>query len=404
MKPHLLLGFLGLLATLSAATAQEAARTWTNTAGQTVTATLASISGDTAKITLADGTPADVPISSLSQADQDYLKAWVQNRIAKSSANAGSFLADLPPYDGPPAEKEWPRTMSLDDKAEVTIIIEDDEKREFRYETEHYEFWCDSKLGSNLVREFSRIFEATYQLNCLLPLDFRPQPERLRTKFLARIFTEAADYMDEGGIPGSAGVYMSGKKALMLPMASLGVKKVGSRFSIDYNSQDYRTLIHEITHQMMTHWLGRLPTWYTEGAAEYVELTDYSRGKFSFIRQDDNLKEHLSRYGAEFPMVPLQKLLTIESAEWAEALSSDEINVNYPSALALTYYFYHLDGEGTGAHMIDFLRAVEQLERPSEDTVNGLIREHLMRGREAPQLEEDVSKALRKLGIKVTFG
>ena len=403
MKRHPLLLLAGLLWSASMH-AQESPRTWTSADGRTVTATLVSINGDSVRITLENGAPADVPVTSLSPGDQDYLKSWVKSRMASSSSASNAFDKDLPPYEGPRAEKEWPRTMSLDDKAEASATLEDDEKREFRYETEHYEFWCDSKLGTNLVREFSRIFEATYQLNCILPLDFKPRPERLRTKFLARIFTEKSDYLDEGGIPGSAGVYMSGKKALMLPLSSLGVKMVGSRVSIDYASQDYRTLIHEITHQMMTHWLGRLPTWYIEGSAEYVELADYSRGKFSFIRHDDNLKERLSRYGAEFPMVPLKKLLEIQGAEWSEALSSDEVNVNYPSALALTYYFYHLDGEGDGAVMMAFLRAVENLERPNRETVDNLVREHLLRGREIPQLEDDFTKALRKLGIRITFG
>lgn len=378
--------------------AEESPRTWTNAEGRTITAALVSLAGDQVSLKLENGHVATIAVTTLSQADQEHLRQWVESKKTTPAEDP-----DVLPYSGPPAAKEWPRTYALVGDAEPTIVKEDAEAKEFIYETEHYEFICDSKFSTNLVKEFSRIFEATYELNCHLPLDLKPTPERLRKKFQARIFTSREDYMTNGGMAGSAGVYIRGKKALMLPLASLGVKMVGSRVSIDYSAQDYRTLIHEITHQMMNHWLGPLPTWLTEGSAEYVELAEYSRGKFSFLRHDDNLKNHLQRWSDEFPMVPIEKLMTISGGEWAEALASSGTNYNYPSALILTYYFYHLDGDGDGAHMIAFLRALEKLQRPSQADVDTLIKEHLLRTRDYSTLGADVTKAMRKLGIKIAL-
>ena len=49
-------------------------------------------------------------------------------------------------------------------------------------------------------------------------------------------------------------------------------------------------LIHEITHQMMNHWLNKLPTWYIEGSAEHVSMLEYkSNGRFSLIEWSSDI-------------------------------------------------------------------------------------------------------------------
>jgi hypothetical protein len=379
-------------------------RTWTNQKAQTVEAALEGLSEGMVKLRLRNGATAEVALDTLSAADQQWVADW-QSKPAPASPTpaltaASTTEGEATSYQGPPASKDWPRTVALDEKGASSVIEEDSVQRVFRYESEHYEFVCDSRIGVAAVREFSKVFEATWLANCLLPLDIKPRPERLRTKFLARIFTSQADYLAEGGIEGSAGVYMSGKKALMLPLKSLGVKMVGSRVSIDYGSEDYGTLIHEITHQMMNHWLRLLPTWYTEGAAEYVELAEYNNGKFSFGQQHNRLKEHLLRYGPEFAMVPIEKLMTIEGDEWRQGLLTPN-STNYPSALALTYFFYHLDGDGKGTHLINYLRELEALERPTDEAIEQAVATHLMRERSYAEIQEEVRKGLRKVGVKI---
>lgn len=392
----MLMGLLtfGAMTTLVGQT--ESFRTWTNQKAQTIEATLTSVNDDKVKLRLRNGAEAEVVLSTLSPADQQWVTDWKARQTPSTPPTAQA----APPegeasYQGPPSEKDWPRTVALDEKGGATVIEEDAEKKIFRYESEHYEFVCDSRIGVAAVREFSKVFEATWLVNCLLPLDLKPRPERLRTKFLARIFSSTDDYMAEGGVAGSAGVYMGGKKALMLPLSSLGVKMVGSRVSINYGSEDYGTLIHEITHQMMNHWLRLLPTWYTEGSAEYVELAGYNNGRFSFGQQHNRLKEHLQRYGPEFAMVPIEKLMTIEGSEWREGLLTPN-STNYPSALALTYFFYHLDGDGKGTHLFAYLRELEALERPTDEAIKQAAETHLIRERSYAAIEDEV----RKVGVK----
>lgn len=364
-----------------------------------------AVEGDSVKIRMANGSTFTVPLVRLSAEDQAYAKAQA---AAAPAAPAGSPAAEAKGTT-PAASATWPRSIALADKPEVVVVKEDAEKNEYVYRSPHYEFQCDSKLGANVVREFGRIFESTWLINCMLPLDLKPEPEKLRDIFLARLFTNKSDYMEAGGIQGSAGVYMSGKKALMVPLSSLGVKMVGSRVSLENNADDDNaTLIHEITHQMMNHWLGRLPTWYIEGSAEYVEMLEYKRnGGFSLIGLERQMKTYAQRMsqgnGKTFIMVDLEELMGLDGRRWAAALGGapGSATANYGSAGLLTYYFYHLDDKGDAAHMIAYLRQTKEAKNNEEE--QAAVKAHLLRERTHAKLAEDVKKAFRKEGIDIEY-
>ncbi len=373
-------------------------RTWTSTDGKAIPATFISSDGTTVTLKLANGAVVPVPLARLSTADQAFAK-----EAASAATPAAPGAAASTDSDQPLAEKEWPRIVALEEKPKVTVVKEDAATKEFIYRSDHYEFVCDSKLGANVVSEFKKVFEATWLLNCKLPLDLKPKPEKLRDIFQARLYTVTDDYMKAGGVQGSAGIYMSSDKALKVPLKSLGVKMVGSRVSLEKNSDDDNvTLIHEITHQMMNHWLRDLPTWYIEGAAEYVEQQAYERGKFNLAKHKDSMRDYANRMGGDgksFTMRELKSLLTINGREWMTALGEGgDARLNYGSAGMLTYYFYHLDGKGDAANIIACLRAIEGGMKGEE-----AFAKHLLRERTPEQLQEEVQKAFRGEGIKIEF-
>jgi hypothetical protein len=387
-------------------------RKWTSADGRVIEAVFVGLDGGIVKIKGRNGAVFEVPLSRLSEADQ----VWAKAEGAKGSAGTPAE----PPSGATgqtSAEKVWPRTVGLDDKPEVVAVTEDAEKKEFIYRSPHYEFVCDSKLGANVVREFGRLFEATYLLNCRLPLDLKPKPEPLREYFQARLFTHEKDYLGNGGVEGSAGVYSRGAKALMVPLKSLGVKMVGSRVSLDKTGDDDNaTLIHEITHQMMNHWLRALPTWYTEGSAEYTEILEYApSGRFSLTGLRRRLEDYAMRCNlwqtTPFKMLDLKELMEIESAEWSAALvrpvqvanvsGATQASQNYGSAGLLTYYFYHQDGGGDAANIIAYLRAIETAGDAVDEPA--MAKKHLLRDRSYEQLAVDVKKGLKKEGIEVEF-
>ena len=305
---------------------------------------------------------------------------------------------------GPASDRQWPSRVTLTSTPEVETVTDHGLKGLYVYRTEHYEFRCDSPLGADVVRTFSRVFESTYLLNCLLPLDLRPTPEPMRERFVARIFTEQRQYLAEGGLQGSAGSYSRGDASILVPASSLGVKMVGGRVQMD-RSEESGTLIHEITHQMMNPWLERLPKWFTEGSAEYVEMADYIHGRFFLNQMRDRLVRRLNiglhRGGEkEFKMLNVGQLLALDGSRWNRemAMTSSLVSQNYDSALVLTYFFYHHDGAGDAKGMIQFLRAVEE-GVPTDQA----IAEHLLRGRAFSQIEAEIQSGLERDGVPVAW-
>lgn len=392
---------------------QEGAfRKWTSTDGRVVEAAFLGVDGENVRIRGRNGAEFSVPLSRLSEADQSWAKAQGEGKAVASAAGAAGMAGGQPA-----AEKVWPKTVALADKPEVVVVKEDAETKEFIYRSPHYEFICDSRLGANVVREFGRMFEATYLLNCKLPLDLKPKPEPLREYFQARLYTNEEDYFANGGVAGSAGVYSRGDKALKVPLKSLGVKMVGSRVSLDKTGDDDNaTLIHEITHQMMNHWLRPLPTWYTEGSAEYTEILEYfPAGRFSLSALRGRLEAYVTRCNlwrtTPFQMLDLQELMEIEPDAWSAALvkpvqvanvqGATQASQNYGSAGLLTYYFYHHDGAGDAANIIAYLREIEAAGREADE--RAAAKKHLLRERTYEQLAEDVKRALKKEGVEVEF-
>ncbi len=390
---------------------QQVFRVWKSTDGREVEASFLGLEGAIVKIKGRNGTVFSVPLERLSAEDQ----AWAKEQTSA----AATQVSALGSSESPDAETTWPKSVSIADKPEVMVVKEDEKEKKFIYRSPHYEFECDSRLGANVVREFGRLFEATYLLNCKLPLDLKPRPEPLREFFLAKLYTNEEDYLKAGGVPGSAGVYQSGQKALSVPLKSLGVKLVGSRVSLDKaDDKANATLIHEITHQMMNHWLGKLPVWFIEGSADYTELPEYfPTGRFAWtgIRRRLEvfaLQKNLYNPGP-FRMLNLQELMEIKGRAWAAALTlkvkapnvnggeTNQSSQNYGSAALLTYYFYHHDDKGDAAHVIAWLRDLENAERGFD--AKALIEKHLMRGRSYAQLAEDVKKGLNKAGVDVEF-
>ena len=313
------------------------------------------------------------------------------------------LLASLALHAAPAdALAKWPTIVALKDVPEITVLREDEDARQFIYQSPHYEFRSPARLGASVVREFARIFETTYLANAALPLDYNPAPEFGREKFLCTLFLTKADYLKSGGVAGSAAVYAASSRQILIPLESLGIKKFGKKYALDHEA-DNATLIHEITHQMMNAWLGRLPIWFVEGSAEYIRMADYERGKMSFINRQKNLQSYLVAQGTDgktLEMVPLQSLMTMDLRTWSATMaqSGKAARRNYISAALLVYYFYHLDGLGDARHTADFLKSLI----PKDQNLKAAA-QHLLRERTYTALQEDVALALRKEGLKITW-
>jgi hypothetical protein len=74
-----------------------------------------------------------------------------------------------------------------------------------------------------------------------------------------------------------------------------------------------------------------------------------------------------------------------------------EGNFNYGFGLILTTYFLHLDGEGDGARLKNFLMALRE-GKAGEEAL-----EVLLDGRSYKEMEEAISKAWKKKRVEIEF-
>lgn len=183
----------------------------------------------------------------------------------------------------------------------------------------------------------------------------------------------------------------------MVPLPFLGVKKIGERWILE-DGDGNTTLIHEVTHQVMNDWLGRLPVWVVEGAAEYVTAGRYTKGRLTLRGHGKNMTEyrHLANSGVE--TVPLEKLMKMDDQTWANALKNDNAGINYYSAMLLFYYFCHQDGDGTGKGLIDYFAARSKVRNDQDEAHR---EQFLVRGRDTLAMQKDFRKGMASAGIRL---
>ncbi|RYD64790.1 MAG: hypothetical protein EOP83_08910, partial [Verrucomicrobiaceae bacterium] len=251
---------LSLLASLDA-------RTWTDVQGRKIEAEFVSSTATDVTLKLASGKEATLPLNRLSQEDLAYIR--------ESAGEGGD-------KDGKPApkttEKEgdglnfndpWPQTIRFSEDPQIQTVAEDKEQKRFIYESAHYRFVCDVRLSQQVVKGFAVMFESTYQYCRALPLAISGG-KLTEGKYQILLFETKDSYVQAGGPPSSAGVFMSGKNVVMVPLTSLGVRPVGSGYMLD-RDQENGTLIHEITHQLTPgqYYAPGAMGWFSEGIAEY---------------------------------------------------------------------------------------------------------------------------------------
>jgi len=357
--------------------ANEAERTWTSSDGKQIQGALIDYDGEEVQLQVGNSIY-KFEVSRLSPEDQKYLKAWMNQ---PANVKVG----------------EWPDFVGVED-LEVTIVKEDADAKQYVYRSNHFEFRTSARLSTAVVKEFAAIFEATFETVKALPVGFAPKP-RESGYYLTELYETRQEYEEAGGPPGSGGVFTSRGNKIMIPMNQLGVSWTGRRWIVEHRDNN-DTLKHEITHQVTAEWLPLLPVWFIEGIAEYIAAARYNEGRYMLKNMSGSIEDYAFRYldQREFPMVGLNHLMTMDMAQWAGDLTTGMAARNYPSSGLLMYYFLHLDGEGKGESVAQFLAALGRGEDPE-----AAASQFLMRDRDFEALEVEVREKLRQAGIRVEF-
>lgn len=394
-------------------------RVFTDIQGRKIEAEIVSLDGDRVMIKLQQtGKTAEVQIDVLSKGDRDYVMQWMKDKNASatvqkahshehSQIGINSHTSRLmTQYDlKENYDAKWPRLVSTDIGIDINVMSEDENKREFVYHSPNYEFVCDVKLTKNVIKKFAVMFEATREYCRLLPISTMkahvPGGE-FRHKIL--LFENEDTYLQNGGMPGSAGVFVSrgGNGVVMVPLTSLGVIKGKAGYRYDYDKSN-KTLTHEIAHQLTDIEYISSPGssgWFSEGLAEYVAVTPYRSGKFMAGSILDEIRDYVTAYGEKgrggralgdkFEAPDLEKYM-LQSYE----SFTQDANFNYGLGLLMTYYIFHMEDDRANA--VAFLKALKMGKRGQEAV------DALLNGRSYEQLEEQITKAWKPRGVKISF-
>lgn len=367
-------------------------RDWTNSAGKTISAELVDVSEGNAVLDMS-GRSFEVKITTLSKSDQAFIKEWSKSAPA-DTANDSKIE---PNWDG-----EWPKLVSADVGQEIEELGGTEGKSEFVYASAHYEFICDVNLNTSVVKRFSLLFEATNQFCRELPIGMvKPFREERHKIYL---FETKDAYFSKGGPQGSAGVYISsgGEGDILVPLTSLGVKKVGSSYSVDYKEEN-TTLSHEITHQLTDkeYYHPGSRGWFTEGLAEYISNSGYRSGKFN-VDDIQKLKAQVTAYGEdnrggralgeEFSAPDLNDFFTQDYGSFVA-----NAQLNYGLGALVVYYYFHMDGDKDAANIKKFLKGLKEGKKVPE------MYEPLLAGRTWDEMEADITKSWRSRGVRINF-
>ncbi|MEM9481193.1 MAG: hypothetical protein AAGA58_16190 [Verrucomicrobiota bacterium] len=353
-------------------------RKWRYNEGREIEATLRGFEEDKIILTV-NKKPARIEASKLSADDLQFVALNLPEMLKFAGTDVGDFEVA--------ATRKWPRQLSAPDG--LTFADLDDRRSEpgnYIYHTRNFEYVVRSRtpLGNHAMKDIARVFEGTYELMGKSPWGIQAKPEG--DVFKAEFFSSMEAYHKAGGPTGSGGVYKLDKKIFLVPVDSLGLKRMGSTYGMadDY---DTSTLVHELVHMMMHDIINMLPMFLVEGTAEYTAAIPYSRGVFECAQIVEGVKEANEEYFAKKHKVPgfagiydFEKLLTMDIGtwnrlvntpadyEWRDAsrqlivLDWDPMVQSslYHSSLLLTYFFMHLDGEKDGRRILRTLDAARR--------------------------------------------
>ena len=392
---HLAVKFFIIILIIAGSTlgmSQQIERIWTDDQGRNTKALLLRVENGNAILQLPSGKESTFPITKLSKDDQLWIKNFSQQKNTTENKDDKKLNFDAP----------WPDRIKFTDDPEIITVKEDKDKNEFVYESANYRYNCNVRLSNSVVKGFAVLFEATHQFVRELPLAVNGGAKK-DGKYEIILFEFEKDYFSAGGPPGSAGVYISGKNIVMVPLTSLGVKKLGSGYSLDRDKSS-KTLPHELTHQLTPnpYYAQGSMGWFTEGLAEYVAVTPYyAGGLFNVKANSKPIIEYATAYGKggtggraigkEINLGPLKNFMLQSYASFVA-----NAQVNYACGMLISNYFFHMDRKEDAARIKTFLAALREGKHGEEAL------EVLLDGQTWAELEQDIAKAYSGKGIKFT--
>jgi hypothetical protein len=364
----------------------DEAREWTSRTGQKFTAGIVASDAFRATFAIPGRGKLVLPLAQLSDADIAFIGTW---RAADPP----------PPLVDPEKLAPWPADASASD-IEVRLTSENPAFPAFVYEGARFVVQSDVKLPVAVVRDLNAVFEATRMALMSLPLGLHSGGER--EKYRAFLFSSPERYGYAGGPTASGGFYDGANDRMLISLTNLGIRAEGEKKVFDHQKNLF-VVKHEVTHQLLRRWGDLLPVWFSEGFAEVIAATPYTRGRYTFAGMDTAIGNYVQKWRSPGELKPLYvtppgPLMAMSPALWQARVAGQTAYETYNSAALFTYFLLRYDGAGDGkpvAAFLDALRRGVPVERATA--------EHIRRGRSDEKLAADFAVFLRRRGLKFEF-
>ncbi|MGI9244984.1 MAG: hypothetical protein ACR2RV_29545, partial [Verrucomicrobiales bacterium] len=241
-----------------------------------------------------------------------------------------------------------------------------------------------------------------------LPLDLVRRDLAGARRGIVRIYNDEAAYHKAGGLPATVGTYRPrGGEVLIWTRGLQEPDPEQGAFRLS-KARQYDLLVHELSHQATGREFRRMPTWFTEGVAEYLAAAHFAPGRYSFKDPAESIKIHVKKYLGDlakqdrFGIVALRPLTSMDGRTWAENTRLGTGHgpfLKYVSAVLLLHYFCHLDPERNHGEVVrNFVAALRDGQPGSRAMV-----EQLLRGRGFEEIEEVIEEFWNAEGLRIEF-
>ncbi|MGJ8725462.1 MAG: hypothetical protein ACSHYB_12965 [Roseibacillus sp.] len=313
----------------------------------------------------------------------------------------GTSVPPTPPRVAPTVHRTWPtqRQMALPLNLTIKKVAANEQKKNWTYRSEHFEFVSDAPLRDHVVREFTALFELTHLYCSRLPIGLHRLQNGNDRNLKVRLIEDYTHYLREGGAPGSGGIYLTDPDLILVPFEGLGLEKKRDSYALDLDRSN-QTLMHEATHMMMRGPLLK-DGWFVEGAAEYVATIPMKKNSLLLENHRESIRRYVTGYGYRngggHNLGKTIELTSLQKFMESDYRGFQNIPNGYPYSLLVFNYFAHSDGAGDGARLREYARALNAGANSST------ARKKLLAGRDYRTLEKLLTNSYHKDGITLSF-
>lgn len=357
--------------------ASASGHAWTMRSGTAFEAELTAADGLRATFIKEGKPPVVIPFADLAAADVETIHTWRKDRRR--------------PLIVPSRIARWP-ARAMAQPGDTRLISEKDGV--FTHRSPNFIITSDLRLPQSAINDIAKVLEGTRAALIAIPLGLHAGGET--EPYCVQLFRDANGYARAGGANGSGGHYdgRTGRMLVLLP--NLGIAEKEGKLVLDY-AKNLFVLKHEVTHQLMDHWHGRMPMWMSEGIAEFIASLPYAQGNFTLRNPGAGMRDYLLKWrkngtDKRIRIIAPDRLMEMDRDDWESAVSQQSAYDQYNSAALLTYYFIR---KKDGASFAGYLDALRRGIRSDEAE-----RTHLLEGKTRESLMHDLVSLCTELGVE----